>query len=60
MPTYEYECADCHHLWEEFQGIKDEPVKECPKCKEAKARRLISGASFVLKGNGWAADGYGG
>jgi putative FmdB family regulatory protein len=58
MPSYEYECAACGHKWETTQGIKEEPIKECPECKEAKAKRLISGASFILKGGCWADSGY--
>jgi putative FmdB family regulatory protein len=56
--TYEYICDGCGHEWEEDQGIKDEPVRKCPECGEDKARRLIGRTYFVLKGTGWAADGY--
>lgn len=56
---YEYECQTCKHTWEVEQKISDDPVKKCPKCKKLKAKRLISGgSSFVLKGGGWANEGY--
>ncbi|HVI39523.1 MAG TPA: zinc ribbon domain-containing protein [Anaerovoracaceae bacterium] len=58
MPTYEYECTDCKHGWEEDQSIKDDPVKVCPSCKNETAKRLISGSNFVLVGGGWAKEGY--
>jgi len=59
MPSYDYECEACGHHWEAMQGIKEEPLKECPECKAEKAKRLISGgSSFILKGAGWAVDGY--
>ena len=58
MPTYEYECAECKHGWEEEQSIKDEPIKVCPSCKKDAAKRLISGSNFVLVGGGWAKEGY--
>ena len=58
MPTYEYTCDECHHDWEKFQSIKEAPVRVCPKCGKARARRLISQGSFVLKGKGWAKQGY--
>ena len=58
--TYEYICAACGHQWEAEQSIKDEPLKECPKCCEPEAKRQISGGQgFILKGGGWYADGYG-
>lgn len=58
--TYEYACEACGHQWEAEQSISEAPLKKCPKCKKAKAKRQISGgAGFILKGGGWYADGYG-
>ena len=37
MPTYDYKCSSCEHIWSEFKKIadRDEPVSsECPNCKE--------------------------
>ena len=59
MPVYEYLCAKCEHEFEREQRITDAPVKTCPKCKSRRGKRLISQTSFVLKGGGWYADGYG-
>ena len=28
MPTYDYKCDACNHLWEEFQSIKADPTKK--------------------------------
>jgi putative FmdB family regulatory protein len=58
MPTYEYVCASCSNQWEEIQKISDPPIKTCPKCSKKKAKRQISGGSFILKGGGWYADLY--
>jgi putative FmdB family regulatory protein len=58
--TYEYVCTACGHEWEAEQPISAEPLKKCPSCNRAKAKRQISGgAGFILKGGGWYADGYG-
>ena len=58
--TYEYACGACGHEWEAEQGIREEPLKKCPKCGKLQAKRQISrGAGFILKGGGWYADGYG-
>ena len=52
--TYEYECANCRHKWEESQRITDPKITICPKCQKETAQRLISnGNGFVLKGSGW-------
>ena len=63
MPTYEYRCQDCGHTFENFQGIKDEPLENCPKCY-GKVQRLIgSGTGIIFKGSGfyetdYRSDGY--
>ena len=57
--TYEYKCRACGHEWELEQKITEEAVTQCPKCKEEKAQRLVSGGQgFQLKGGGWASEGY--
>lgn len=40
MPAYDYECAECGHVFEELvlKRGRDEPT-ECPKCK-AEADKL--------------------
>jgi putative FmdB family regulatory protein len=57
MPIYEYECLDCGKLFEIFQKISDEPLKECRECK-GRLNRLISRCSFQLKGTGWYVTDY--
>ena len=59
MPTYEYACEACGNNWEAEQRITADPLTDCPACSQPKARRLISGSRFLLKGGGWYADGYG-
>jgi putative FmdB family regulatory protein len=58
MPTYDYGCEACGAQWELEQRISEDPIKKCPKCGKRKARRLISGGNFILKGGGWYADLY--
>ena len=58
MPVYEYQCAACSHEFEEWQKIKDPPVKTCPKCGKDEVQRLISQTAFQLKGGGWYKDLY--
>ncbi len=33
MPTYEYKCEVCGHIFEKFQSMKNDPIKKCPKCQ---------------------------
>ena len=59
MPTYEYHCDACSHEFEEFQYIKEEPLKKCPICEKVRLRRLISGgAAIVFKGSGFYQTDY--
>ncbi len=53
MPIYEYLCDDCDHRLEVMQKISEEKLKECPECGEESLRKLVSAASFRLKGTGW-------
>ncbi len=57
MPIYEYECLDCGKVFEIFQKISEEPLKECRECK-GHLNRLISQCSFQLKGTGWYVTDY--
>ena len=58
MPTYEYECQKCHHRFELFQSIKDEPKKTCPKCRGRVKRLLGTGAGLIFKGSGFYTTDY--
>jgi len=52
--TYDYQCQACGHEWEAEQRITEEPLRDCPKCKAPKAKRLISAApGHILLGEGW-------
>ena len=53
MPTYEYECQKCNHLFERFQNMSDERIKTCPKCRGKVKRLLGAGAGIIFKGSGW-------
>jgi len=69
MPIYEYKCKECGHVFDKLMKHKD-PIPPCPASVEAnnetilescggETERLISKTSFILKGKGWAKDGYG-
>lgn len=53
MPNYDYECQECGHIFEVFQSISADPIKECEKCG-GKVKRLIGGgAGLIFKGSGY-------
>ena len=58
MPTYEYECEKCGDRFEIFQGINEEPLGLCRKCK-GRLRRLIgTGGAIIFRGSGFYATDY--
>ena len=59
MPTYDYECSDCGHTFEIFQGINDPVKRKCPECGKNKLSRLFgTGAAIVFKGSGFYQTDY--
>ena len=59
MPTYDYKCGACEHVWEEFQSITAKPTRKCPHCGKLKAKRQIGpGAGIIFKGSGFYQTDY--
>lgn len=57
--TYEYYCSVCDTTFDIEQAITDDPLKECPRCRSHRIKRVIAGGTnFVLKGDGWGKDLY--
>ena len=53
MPIYEYQCTKCEHKIEALQKMSAKPLLDCPDCGKPGLSKLISAASFRLKGSGW-------
>ena len=53
MPIYEYRCDSCATRIEVLQKLSDKPLEVCSECGAASLRKLVSAASFRLKGGGW-------
>lgn len=60
MPIYDFECGSCSNVFEDL--VRDtHVVPACPSCGSSVTSRVTSvlrRTTFVLKGSGWAADGY--
>ena len=57
MPIYEYVCEKCGSHTEVIQKVGDPPLKRCGKCR-GKLEKVVSRASFQLKGSGWYVTDY--
>ena len=54
MPTYDYQCNGCGHVFELFQQMTDRVKRKCPACNEKKLERLIGiGSGVLFKGGGF-------
>ena len=58
MPTYEYECRKCGHLFEVFQSMTDPHRRFCPKCRGRVDRLIGAGAGIIFKGSGFHTTDY--
>ena len=54
MPTYEYVCKSCGHLFEIVQSMKDDPLTECPQCG-GELRKVFTAPAIAFKGSGFYA-----
>jgi len=52
VPTYEYECTQCHRRYEVVQRFTDPPLETCEACG-GKLKRIYSPVGVVLKGSGF-------
>ena len=58
MPTYEYKCDDCGHVFEAFQSMTAERLTECPVCSGHVRRLIGKGAGIIFKGSGFYETDY--
>jgi putative FmdB family regulatory protein len=54
MPTYEYICRSCGHLFEIVQSMKDDSLTECPQCG-GELRKVFAPPAISFKGSGFYA-----
>jgi putative FmdB family regulatory protein len=52
VPTYEYECTNCHRRYEVVQKFTDEPLETCEACG-GRLKRIYTSVGVVLKGSGF-------
>ena len=54
MPTYEYRCTDCNHIFEVFQTYQEYGAQSvsCPKCASTLLSRIIKPIRVALTEEG--------
>lgn len=56
MPTYEYRCTRCEHVFECLQRVGD-PAPACPECGSP-TRKVFSSVGVIFKGKGFHTTDY--
>jgi putative FmdB family regulatory protein len=54
MPTYEYACRACGHVFEIVQKMSDDPLVICPECG-GELRKVFAPPAISFKGSGFYA-----
>ncbi|MGQ9684457.1 MAG: FmdB family zinc ribbon protein [Anaerolineae bacterium] len=57
MPTYDYQCRDCGHVFEVFATFKQKEAglqPECPQCHSDKTQQAFRSVMFMRSGDGGA------
>jgi len=54
MPTYEYVCRSCGHVFEIVQAMADPSLTECPLCG-GQLRKVFAAPAISFKGSGFYA-----
>jgi putative FmdB family regulatory protein len=49
MPTYEYRCRDCQHVFDRIEALSEHGRKPptCPKCRSRQVEQVLT--SFFAK-----------
>ena len=58
MPTYNYKCDDCGHIFSAIQSIKAEPLQVCQECGGSVNRVISGGMGLIFKGSGFYITDY--
>ncbi len=58
MPTYEYECSKCGHLFDVFHSMTAKPRIKCPECGGKTKKKISAGAGIIFKGSGFYETDY--
>jgi putative FmdB family regulatory protein len=58
VPTYEYRCRSCGHVFEIVQKMSDDPLVICPECG-GELRKVFAPPAISFKGSGFYATDHG-
>jgi len=53
MPTFDFQCTGCDHIFEFNRPFGSEELPSCPECKSKKVQKLLSTPNIQFKGEGF-------
>ena len=53
MPTYEFECPECHLIVEKYFHLYSEMIMSCDVC-DCPMKKRFAATPAIFKGEGWA------
>jgi putative FmdB family regulatory protein len=53
MPTFDFQCTKCDHVFEFARPFGSKTVPACPACKSKKTEKLMTPPTIQFKGTGF-------
>ena len=53
MPTFDFQCTGCNHIFEFNRPFGSKEIPQCPECDEKDVNKLISTPNIQFKGDGF-------
>lgn len=58
MPTYDYKCISCEHVFEIFHAMEDTSSISCVECSKPSQKMIGAGLGVIYKGSGFYTTDY--
>ncbi|NOS66970.1 MAG: zinc ribbon domain-containing protein [Candidatus Peribacteraceae bacterium] len=53
MPTFDFQCKKCNHIFEFARAFGSDVKPACPTCSSKRVEKLIAPPAVHFKGSGW-------
>ena len=53
MPTFDFQCRKCNHVFEHSRPFGSIELPACPACGSKRSEKLIAPPAVHFKGSGW-------